>query len=78
MQGSLYIVQIIFAVMLIVLILLQAKGSGLGSIFGQDGSVFRSRRGAEELIYRLTIVFAVVFCVLAIISVRFSNVVLAP
>ena len=78
MQTSLYIVQIIFAVMLIVLILLQAKGSGLGSIFGQDGSVFRSRRGAEELIYRLTIVFAVVFCLLAIVSVRLNNVTFAP
>lgn len=70
MLNYLYIVQILFSVLLITLILLQAKGSGLGSIFGQDGAVFRSRRGAEELLYRLTIVFGILFCLISIISVR--------
>jgi len=72
MLNSLYVVQILFSIALVVLILLQAKGSGLGSIFGQDGAVFRSRRGAERLLYNLTIIFAIMFCFISLISVRLA------
>jgi preprotein translocase subunit SecG len=65
-STSLGIAQIIVCVALIGAILLQSKGSGLGSVFGGDGSVFRTRRGAEKGLFQLTIILAVVFGLLSI------------
>ena len=73
MAPYLNVVEILVAILLIFLVLLQAKGSGLGGIFGQDGSVFRTRRGAEKVIFRLTIVFAFVFCVISLITDRLTQ-----
>lgn len=66
MGTSLTIAQIIICVALIGAILLQSKGSGLGSVFGGDGSVFRTRRGAEKGLFQLTIILAVAFALLSI------------
>jgi preprotein translocase subunit SecG len=62
----LQIVQIIIAVALTVAILLQARGAGLGSVFGGTGAVFKTRRGIDRLLFRTTIVLAVVFGVLSL------------
>ena len=64
------IVQIILCVAVIVFILLQARGAGLGSAFGGSsaGSVFKTRRGVERLIFNTTIVFVVLFCLISILS----------
>lgn len=54
--------QVILSVLLIVSILLQSRGSGLGSIFGNIGGEFyRSKRGMEKLLYRATAVLAILF-----------------
>jgi len=68
---ALRIVQIIIAVAVIVFILLQVRGAGLGSIFGGSsaGSVFKTRRGVERLIFNITIVLVVLFAVVSILSV---------
>ena len=55
------IVQIIIGIALIITILLQARGAGLGSVFGGTGTVFKTRRGIDRLLFRMTIVFMVVF-----------------
>ncbi len=62
--------QIILCVAVIVFILLQARGAGLGSAFGGSsaGSVFKTRRGVERLIFNTTIVFVVLFCLISILS----------
>ena len=64
------IVQIILCVAVIGFILLQVRGAGLGSAFGgtSAGSVFKTRRGAERLIFNLTIVFVVLFAVVSVTS----------
>ena len=64
------IVQIILCVAVIVFILLQARGAGLGSAFGGSsaGSVFKTRRGVERLIFNLTIVFVILFALISILS----------
>jgi preprotein translocase subunit SecG len=72
-STSLNIAVMVVAIALIAAILLQAKGSGLGSVFGGDGAVFRTRRGAEKGLFNLTIVLAVLFCVLSILNVIFSR-----
>jgi preprotein translocase subunit SecG len=62
------VVQIILAVALVVAILLQPRGSGLGSVFGGSGTVFKTRRGAERLLFRGTIVIAVCLFLLSFLN----------
>jgi len=64
------IVQIILSVAVIIFILLQARGAGLGSVFGGSsaGSVFKTRRGVERLIFNLTIVFVILFVAVSLLS----------
>jgi preprotein translocase subunit SecG len=66
----LQIVQIIVSICLIVAVLLQVKGQGLGGIFGgSDAGIYKTRRGAERTLFNLTIVLVAVFFVIALISV---------
>ena len=65
------ILLIIIAISLIAVLLLQARGSG-SSLFGEATSTFRSRRGLEQLLFRLTIILAVIFVGIAILNVRFG------
>ena len=62
------IVQIILGIALTVSILLQARGAGLGSVFGGTGTVFKTRRGIDRLLFRITIVFAVLFCLVSVLG----------
>jgi len=72
MQTYLNIAQIVLAAALIVVILFQVRGGGLGGIFGQQSSVYRTRRGVEKILFRLTIVFVVVFLVISVLTLRIS------
>ena len=58
----------IVAIALIVSILLQARGAGLGSVFGGTGTVFKTRRGIDRLLFRLTILFMALFSILCIVT----------
>jgi len=62
------IAQIIIAVALIAVLLLQVKGGGLGGIFGQADTVYRTRRGVEKILFQLAIVLAVILCAISIIT----------
>ena len=73
MQTYVYVLQIVLAVALVGAILLQAKGSGLGSIFGGDGAVFRSRRGVEKLLFNATIVLAGLFLLVSLLSATLAS-----
>ena len=70
MQTYLNIAQIVLAVALIIVILFQVRGGGLGGIFGQQSSVYRTRRGVEKILFRLTIVFVVVFLVISVLMLK--------
>ena len=72
MQVAIQIIQIILSITIIVLVLLQVKGGGLGSIFGGDGGVYRTRRGVEKTIYQATVGLSVFFFILSLISVSLS------
>jgi preprotein translocase subunit SecG len=67
---ALRVIQIILSITVITFILLQPRGAGLGSAFGGSsaGSVFKTRRGVEKLIFNLTIVFVVLFALVSLIS----------
>ncbi|MCX5999304.1 MAG: preprotein translocase subunit SecG [Chloroflexi bacterium] len=64
------VAQIIVALVLIVVLLLQVRGGGLGGIFGQADTTFRTRRGLEKTLFQFTIALAVVFVVLAILQLK--------
>ena len=67
MQIALNIVMIILSVLLITLILLQTKGSSFTGAFGSDaGSINRTRRGVEKMLFQVTIGVAGVYVLLAI------------
>lgn len=74
MGPFLNLIQIVISVALIVLILLQTKGSGLGSLFGgSDSSIYTTRRGLEKTLFNVTIGLAVAFFVVALINVIVSG-----
>ena len=68
MTQILMIVQIDLAVILMLAILLQHRGTSLGGAFGGESTVYRSRRGAEKFLYWFTIITALVFVLLAIVN----------
>jgi preprotein translocase subunit SecG len=69
MSTYLLIAQIAVAVALIVVITLQVRGGGLGGIFGQPESVYRTRRGAEKSLFQLTVGLVILFVILSILVV---------
>ena len=70
MENYLNIGQIVLAVALIIVILLQVRGGGLGGIFGTPSPVYRTRRGLEKTLFQLTIALATVFLVIAILRLN--------
>ena len=62
--------QVLVALMIIGIVLLQAKGQGLGNIFGGGGETYRTRRGVERVLFRITIGLMVAFVALSIGAVR--------
>jgi preprotein translocase subunit SecG len=70
METYLYVAQLVVAVALILLFLLQVRGGGLGGIFGQADTVYRTKRGVEKTLFQLTIALVVIFVILAIVSLR--------
>jgi preprotein translocase subunit SecG len=70
MQIYIYIGQLLVSIALIFVILLQAKGSGLGGIFGQADTVYRTKRGVEKTLFQLTIALAVLFVALSVVALR--------
>jgi len=70
MQTYLSIAQIVLSIALILAILLQVRGGGLGGIFGQPDTVFRTKRGVEKTLFQLTIVLVVLFILVSILTLR--------
>ena len=73
MVTYLYIAQIVVAVALTVVSLLQVKGGGLGGIFGQADTVYRTKRGVEKTLFQFTIVLVVIFVALAVVSLQIAR-----
>ena len=63
------IIVIIISIALVVSILLQSKGGGLGGLFGgEGGSMYKTRRGAEKYLFNLTIGLSIAFFVFTILT----------
>jgi len=65
---------IITSLALITSIVLQSKGVGLGGLTGQDaGSVFSARRGIEKTLFLITVILAIVFVALVMVTIIVSR-----
>jgi preprotein translocase subunit SecG len=73
MKTTLDIAQIVIAVALVTAILFQIKGSGLGGIFGQSDSVYRTKRGIDRWLFLGTIVLTVIFVILSMVSMLYTG-----
>jgi preprotein translocase subunit SecG len=62
------ILQIIISILLVVSIMLQNRGAGMGSAFGGDSAIYRTKRGAEKTIFIATIILAILFLGLSLAS----------
>jgi len=69
---ALGVTQIVLSIALILVILLQVKGGGLGGIFGQADTVYRTKRGLERRLFQLTVVLVVLFVIIAIVTLKVS------
>ncbi|MFA4941386.1 MAG: preprotein translocase subunit SecG [Patescibacteria group bacterium] len=61
--------QIIIAVLLILVILMQNRGSGLSGIFGGSNNVYMTKRGMEKTLFTTTIVLSIIFFVISLLSI---------
>ncbi|HKJ40352.1 MAG TPA: preprotein translocase subunit SecG [Anaerolineales bacterium] len=74
MENYLNIALIIISVLLIISVIMQSKGAGLGGLTGADtGSVFTARRGVERTLFKLTIVLSAMFFLLVLVLVYITG-----
>lgn len=72
MTTYLNIVQILVSIVLIIVVLLQTRGSGFSATFSSDTSIYRTRRGVERTLFNVTIGLAVLFILVSVVSVIFA------
>lgn len=72
MLNILFVVQTIIAVVLIVAVLLQLKGQGFSGSFNDNNSIYRTRRGVEKTLFQFTIVLAIAFMVIGVVTSVFK------
>ena len=68
MKSFLLILNIVLSALIVIFILVQGKGAGLGSAWGGGGEMFQTRRGMEKIILWLTMIFIVIFFVVSLIN----------
>lgn len=71
MNQNLIIIQSAASVLIIVFIILQQRGTALGSAFGGGGEVYSTRRGIQKNLLWITIVLTIAFIGLAIANLLF-------
>jgi preprotein translocase subunit SecG len=69
MIQILTILQLILSVLLIIAILLQQKGAGLGAGFGSTGGIQSTRRGPEKMVFNATIIFSILLFTISLAAV---------
>ncbi|MCD6391023.1 MAG: preprotein translocase subunit SecG [Dehalococcoidia bacterium] len=72
MPTYLLVAQMLISIVLITTILSQLHGGGIGGIFGQADSVYRTRRGIESTLFKLTIVLIILLVIFAVLIVSWS------
>ncbi|MFN4212653.1 MAG: preprotein translocase subunit SecG [Microgenomates group bacterium] len=68
MKNFFLILNIVLSILIVIFILIQGKGAGLGSAWGGGGEFFQTRRGIEKITLRLTVVLVVIFFFISLIN----------
>ncbi len=68
LAGILPYLQVGVAILLVIAILLQQRGSGLSATFGGEGNVYRTKRGLEKILFISTLVLGALFLILAFLN----------
>jgi protein translocase SecG subunit len=69
-MNFLLIIQIIVSIILITLVMLQSKDSGLSNPFGATQTGYQTKTGPEKLIYLLTVISILVFIIVSVLNIR--------
>ena len=72
MVTYLNIAQIVLSIAIILTVLLQVRGGGLGGIFGNPDTVWRTKRGIEKTLFQLTIALVILFLIVSLITLRIT------
>jgi preprotein translocase subunit SecG len=72
MKNILLVLHMGISVALIALVILQAKGVGLGRAWGGGGEFYKSRRGVEKFIFQITVFMAVLFLASSVLNIVLS------
>lgn len=73
MRQAIFISQIVISVLLIAVILLQQRGSGLSAVFGGSGNIYRTKRGLEKGLFVLTILLVILFVAIGVVNLTLQN-----
>lgn len=71
MNSTLIAIQLVSGIVMVMSILLQQRGTGLGSAFGGTGNVYRTKRGIEQVLLWITIATAFIFLSTSLIVVLY-------
>ena len=69
MQNAILMAHIGFGILFVLFVLIQDKGTGLSATFGGTGTFYASQRGAAKVVHYLTVIFAVIFFVSALLFI---------
>jgi len=68
-MDTMQIIQIVIAVALMVVILLQNRGTGLSGVFGGSNNVYLSKRGFEKKLFVATIILSIIFFAVSLAAI---------
>ncbi|OGK26784.1 preprotein translocase subunit SecG [Candidatus Roizmanbacteria bacterium RIFCSPLOWO2_01_FULL_37_12] len=68
MKNVLLLANIVLSILVVIFILIQGRGAGLGSAWGGGGEMFQTRRGIEKVTLRLTVLFIILFFLVSVIN----------
>ena len=71
MEVYLYLAQIVLAITITAVVMIQLKDAGMSNMFGGGGDlgVYKTRRGAEKTLFNATIILSSVFMILCVVTV---------
>lgn len=69
MKTALVLIQIVLSLLLIAAIILQARGTGLGNVWGGGGVSYHSKRSLEKILFWATIALAILFLLTSMLNI---------
>ena len=72
-KNLILIAEIVISALLVFAILLQHRGSGLSSVFGGSGNIYRTKRGLEKGLFYLTVVLIILFVAIGVVNLAISS-----